>query len=97
MIRLLDFTWSSSSCFTLQEEDPLAGSLTGWKLMPRHLDKSCASRVAAGWIKEKMTGPSSGTYFLTRFRHSFTHRVCLQKSTTEHNTLCAGSDSIHFI
>lgn len=58
-----------------KEEDPQAGSLTGWKLMPHLLDKNCASRAVAGWIKGRMMGPLSGTFSLIRFRQSCTHHV----------------------
>lgn len=58
-----------------KEEDPQAGSLTGWKSMPNLLAKSYASPVAAGWIKGRTMGPLSGTFSQICFRQRFTHHV----------------------
>lgn len=59
----------------LKEEDLLAGSLTGWKLMPHPLDKNCASLVVAGWIKGRMTGRLPGTFSQILSKRSSTHHV----------------------
>lgn len=43
--------------------------------MPSLLDRNCASPAVAGWIKGRMTGPSSETYSLILFKQNFTHHV----------------------
>lgn len=70
-----------SFMFTFQGEDLQAGSLTGWKSMPRLSDRNYAFRAVAGWIKGRMMVPSSGTFSPIRFRRSFTPPVCMQEST----------------
>lgn len=49
--------------------------------MRRRLDKNYASRVDAGWIKERMMGPSSGTFFQMPSRLSCTRHVSACPST----------------
>lgn len=66
-----------------------AGSWTGWRSMLHRLDKNYASRVDAGWIKERMMGPLSGTFFQMLSRLSCTRHVSARPSTGR--TVVAGS------
>lgn len=63
------------------KEAQQAGSWTGWRSMLHRWDKNSASSVDAGWTKERMMEPSSGTFSQTPFRLSCTPHVSARPST----------------